>query len=138
MSEIRLEWNGDEVYRKVVNALEGALTEFGLVHEGGAKRALKPGRGVLTGTLRRSIHAASPDYNFASDDVKPGPGTPERGGTGGGAKTDGNIIRIVVGSGLHYARPVEERYGMIAGSHNAAVQRLPGIITKHAKRSGLL
>ena len=105
----RLEWKGAEFRGQVVDAIAAGLTEFGIRHESEAKRQLVPGQGVLTGTLRRSIHAAGPSYNFAADDLPPASGTPERAGTGGEAEEVGGSVVISVGSGMSYARAQDQR-----------------------------
>lgn len=61
------------------------------------------GRGERTGTLKRSIHAAPPDYAWARDDVEPGPGTPERGGKDFEPEVTAKKVTGAVGSGMRYA-----------------------------------
>lgn len=136
--KFKLDWKGGVVKAEAIEAIKAGLTEFGLRHETASKAPLKPHAGVLTGTYRRSLHAASPKYQFAADDVKPGPNTPERGGTGGGAEVAGDQVQIVVGSGLRYAVDVEKRYGTIAAAHRTLLPQLPTIIETHARKGGLL
>jgi hypothetical protein len=131
-------WKGTQVYEDVAAALVDGITEFGLTHETEAKRELLPGRGVLTGTLRRSIHAASPDYQFGDDDLPPTPSSPERGGQGLDVQPQKDRIAVTVGSGMAYARYIKQLYGYITQSHGRVIDKLPGIIRKHAARRGLL
>lgn len=134
----QLDWRGDQVEREIVERLKRALGEIGLRIETEAKRALQPGHGVLTGTLRRSIHAAEPDYAFAGDDVKAGPGTPERGGRQPSAERRGDYLQVAVGSGLEYAMAIHQGgWGGFGGYHyiqNAVEKVAPqaeAIIRKH-------
>ena len=133
----KLDWHGAQVFEQCVQAVVGALTEFGLRVETPAKGALVPGAGVVTGTYRRSIHSAGPTYNFASDDVTPSASSPERGGTGGGAEVQGMKVSTVLGSGLHYAEDVEARYGTLAEAHAVVSEQLPEILEKHGAQAGL-
>lgn len=133
----RLDWRGAQTREQVIAAVIDGLTEFGLTHETAAKSKLQPGRGVVTSTLRRSIHAADPAYNFASDDVPATPGSPERSGSGGGAAHQGSTISIVVGSGMVYARAIEELYAYMMESFQEVAPRLADILGKHAGRRGL-
>ncbi len=97
--------------------LAAAVGEIGLRIEAEAKRELQPGHGVLTGTLRRSIHAGAPDYAFAGDDVEPSDSSPERGGGDVAGVRDGDRIMVAVGSGLVYALAVHQGHGSFAGYH---------------------
>lgn len=134
---VKLDWYGDKISKAAVLIAVDALTEFGARVETSAKSQLKPGRGVVTGTYRRSIHYASPHYNFGGDDMKPSPSTPERSGTGGGAEqTSTNVVSITVGSGLKYARRVEQLYATIQKGQKRVEGQLPNILRKHAKKAG--
>lgn len=133
-----LEWMGDQVQQDVVKAvIINGLNEFGARWETAAKASVKPGRGVVTGTYRRSLHFSSRAYNFANNNVKPGPGTPERGGAGKGATAGSGYVSIVAGSGMVYARRLEAMYNVVVGAHAQVVGQLPGILEKHAKAAGL-
>lgn len=132
-----LKWLGDELTEDIEAALKDGLTEFGLTHETAAKGQLAPGHGVLTGTLRRSIHSAYPTYNYAADDVPPSNGSPERSGRGGGAGVFKTKASIVVGSGMRYARKIEDMYGYIQQGHDQVIGKLPDILNKHAAKRGL-
>lgn len=131
----KLIWNGEVVKAQVVGAIVDGLTEFGLTHEREAKRELYPGHGKLTGTLQRSVHAAAPSYQFAVDDVPDGP---ERSGQGLSVKRDGDKVSVMVGSGMRYARRIEQMYGYIANSHARVAGQIAGIMNKHAARRGLM
>lgn len=117
--------------------LAAAVGEIGLRIEAEAKRELQPGHGVLTGTLRRSIHAADPGYDFAGDDVAPSDSSPERGGQDVAGVPDGDKIVVVVGSGLVYALAVHQGHGSFEGYHyltNALEKvrpKAPAIVRKH-------
>lgn len=134
-----LNWKGKQVGAEVEKALTLALVEIGLRIEGEAKKELYKGHGVLTGTLRRSIHTAEPEYSFGGDNVEPGPGTPELGGREAmPGNVDGRLM-IAVGSGLVYALPVHQGHGGFDGYHfitNAIEKVKPmvgDIVKKHAK-----
>lgn len=131
-----VQWMGDQLRETVVGAVVSGLNEYGARTETAAKSSLKPGRGVLTGTYRRSIHSGPPSYNYGGDDVKPSNNTPERGGQGGG-EVDGDSVRILIGSGMRYAMRLEQRYNVIAGAQEKTAGQLPGILQKHAKAAGL-
>ena len=133
-----LKWNGEEVVQLCEEQLRAIMNEAGLVAEGEAKRELRKGHGVVTGTLRRSIHTAQPDYNFAADDVKAAAGTPERGGKAIDAVKDGsNRFAVAVGSGLRYAMKVHQGWGNFQGYHyitngvDKMKKRLGEIIARH-------
>lgn len=130
-------WKGGEVSAETKAMLADALTEFGLTHETAAKGQLAPGHGVASGTLRRSIHAAYPTYAFSQDDVPPSNNSPERSGRGGSAGVFKNKVSINVGSGMVYARRIEDLYAYITQAHEQVIGKLPGIIEKHAARRGL-
>ena len=130
-------WKGDALKQDILAAIADGVTEFGLAHETAAKGELSPKHGVVTGTLRRSIHAATPTYAFSQDNVPPSNSSPERSGRGGGARIFKNKVSIMVGSGLVYARRIEDLYGYIVGSHQQISGRLEGIIGKHAAKRGL-
>lgn len=133
----KLIWNGEVVKAQVIEVIVDGVTEFGLEHETAAKGMLYHGHGKVTATLQRSIHAAAPSYQFAADDVPPAPGTPERGGQGLSIKRDGDKVGVMVGSGMRYARRIEQMYGYIANSHARVAGQIAGIMNKHAARRGL-
>lgn len=137
MTDYRLDWRGDDVRREAVNAIYGAVLELGGRWEAAAKGSVRPGRGVLTGTYRRSLHYARPDYDFASDDVPPSPGSPERSGHGGGPEVRGDKISILLGSGLNYARKLEALYGVVVGAFDQVRGQFLDILERHAKKRGL-
>jgi hypothetical protein len=137
MATARLVWKGPAVRQKVVTAVISGLQEFALTHETEAKGELKPRAGVLTGTLRRSIHAARPVYDYQKDDVRPTPNTPERGGGAPPLAESGGKVGVSVGTGMRYARRIENRYSYMMRSYSRMLPRLEPIIRKHAKRQGL-
>lgn len=114
----KLIWNGDEVKDKVLEeTVRPALIEFGLKAETASKRKLKVsmhddegnwikwgGRGKQYGTLQRSIHIASPDYDWGGDVGS----DDERGGVEAEPKRDGDKMTIQLGSGIEYAIYVHE------------------------------
>ena len=132
-----LVWYGDEVYNIVEAAAVDGLTEWAITTETAVKGSLHPGRGVLTGTYRRSVHAASPDYNFGSDNVTPSANSPDRSGKGGGAKRKGDTVSIAIGSGMAYAGRLEDMYSPVIGGFERTKGSLLGILRKHAIRNGL-
>ena len=133
-----LKWRGEEVVDDVTERMGLALGEFGLRVEGEAKKELKPGHGVKTGTLRRSIHTAPPDYNWLSDDVEPSSSAPVRGNRFQAAvKTLAGIV-VSVGSGLKYALPVHQGHDGFSGYHyitrglKRAQKNIKNIVEKYA------
>lgn len=107
----RLTWRGPQVRDAVMGAVAQAWSEIGLRVETEAKKELYKGHGVVTGTLRRSIHAAEPGYNWRGDDAAPSTNTPERGGQMVMPLIQNNQLVTQVGSGLNYALPVHQGNG---------------------------
>ena len=133
-----LHWRGPQVEKDIESKLGDALGEIGLLIEGEAKQQLYPGHGVRTGTLRRSIHAASPSHNFASDSGA------ELGGQEVQAEKVGDRLMVAVGSGLVYAMAIHQGWsggaglrGSFAGYHylTIAAERVSpkalSIVKKH-------
>ena len=131
-----LKWHGDEVKKEFVEGLKSGLLEFGFNHEREAKAQLYFGHGKASGTLQRSIHAASPHYDFAQDDEPPSENSPERSGTGGGAELVGDKVIIKVGSGMIYAARIERLYNYIRNGHERAKNTLMPALEKHLKARG--
>lgn len=130
-------WLGNAVFATVAKAVAEGLTEWGLKAEKSAKSQVSPGSGVLTGTYRRSVHSAGPSYNFAGDDVRPTPNSPERSGQGGGPEMEGSTVGITLGSGLVYARKVEDWYAPIEDGFLEVADDLVPTIEKHCRAAGL-
>jgi len=105
------------VVEELNRAAADALVEFGLRLETEAKKELQPGHGVVTGTLRRSIHTSGPSYNWEADNVEPGEGTPDRGGGRITPEREGNALVIETGSGMEYAMAVHQGHGSFEGYH---------------------
>jgi hypothetical protein len=132
MADVRIEWRGEEVLQRVKENVAKSLGQFALVVETGAKAELHKGHGVLTGTLRRSIHTAAPGYNWAAD----AQGS-DQGGQAIDAAIDGGGVRIQVGSGLEYALAVHQGHGSFAGYHfltNALEKsrgQFPGLLAQY-------
>lgn len=135
MSDFTLNWQGDEAKRQVLENVAAAMAEFGLTVEGESKKELRKGHGVLTGTLRRSIHTALPGYDWGGDDVEPSNGSPERGGEMAIPESDN--VTVQVGSGLSYAMAVHQGHHSFQGYHyltnglNKAKGKLAGILARH-------
>jgi len=133
----RLVWRGNQVQADVEQGLAAGLAEFGLRCEAAAKKRLQPGHGVKTGTLRRSIHTATPGYTWAGDDVLPSPSTPERGGQETSPAERGGKLTLELGSGMEYAMAVHQGHGDFSGYHfltEAVAEeapRLPAILKRH-------
>lgn len=133
MSKSRLIWKGEELLAEMTSRLSDAVVEIDLRIEEVAKQELYPGHGLVTGTLRRSIHAAEPGYNWGRD---------VRGGDMGGQPFEPEIRKFkitgVVGSGLVYAMPVHQGhhsfggYHFITNAYNKVNPQVPGIVKKHA------
>lgn len=118
----KLVWRGAEVLRQAETLMGEALGSVALEIESEAKRELYPGHGVDTGTLQRSIHVATPGYNWAGDNVKPSERSPER----GGRRVNGLVL--IVGSGMDYALAVHQGSGNRDGYHfltNASDRVMP-------------
>lgn len=136
----RLIWRGDEVVEAKVKQTGAALSEIGLRVEGEAKKELYKGHGVLTGTLRRSIHCARPGYAWTGDNVPATSSSPERGGQMVLPGFDRHGAIIQVGSGLEYAMAVHQGHHSFEGYHylrNGLGRVKPlvsGIVRKHAGR----
>lgn len=132
-----LDWRGDDAKRQVMENVSKAFGEFGLEVEGESKRELRRGHGVESGTLRRSIHAAEAGYDWGGDDVEPGAGSPERGGSEVKPDVSSDQLTIEVGSGLKYAMPVHQGHHSFAGYHyltnglKKAQAKLDSILAKY-------
>lgn len=111
-----LKWNR-RLKDDAVDRLRRAVEEIDLRIEAEAKRQLYPGHGVVTGTLRRSIHAAEPTYSWRMDNVKPDAHTPEMGGREFRAEVTKIRITGCVGSGLEYAMAVHQGHHSFEGYH---------------------
>lgn len=134
-------WRGKEVTQEVARNVASALGEIALRAEGHAKRELQKGHGVITGTLRRSIHTAQPDYQWTSD----ASGSGERGGKLVPALIMGSMITVQVGSGLVYAMAIHQGWtlgykktkGAFAGYHfltigvDKAKKEVPDVLKRH-------
>jgi len=136
MADVKLNWKGDELKRTMqVNGAK-IISEFGLTVEAEAKKELRRGHGVETGTLRRSIHTALSGYDWGGDDVEPSQGAPERGGTAA-MPEQSNQLTVQVGSGLVYAMAVHQGHHNFSGYHyltnglTKAKNRLASIISKY-------
>lgn len=131
-----LNWKGAAVTEAVAQAAAEAVTEIGLRVEGAAKRKLSKGHGVVTGTLRRSIHTATPGYDWRGDDTEPSEGSPELGGDEAEAKDDGNRIAVQTGSGLEYALAVHQGHDGFEGYHflTEALEEVKGEVVEVLRR----
>ena len=131
-----LNWRGDEVLKTTQENAAKIISEFALTVEGEAKKELRKGHGVETGTLRRSIHTALPGYDWGGDDVEPSGGSPERGNNAVVPETS-NQLTVEVGSGLVYAMAVHQGHHNFTGYHyltnglKKAQGKLPSIIARH-------
>ena len=131
-----LKWNGKAVEDQSIRRLSNALADIGLDIEGEAKQELYKGHGVLTGTLRRSVHSAEPDYNWPGDNVTPGEGTSELGGQLATPEQKGRRLVIAVGSGLVYALAVHQGHHSFGGYHylTNAVEKVRPRVKQHVER----
>ena len=134
MFDLRLDWKGDELKRTMQTNGAKIISEFALTVEGEAKKELRKGHGVLTGTLRRSIHSALPGYDWGGDDVEPNTSAPERGGE---QVMPGGQLTVQVGSGLVYALAVHQGHHSFGGYHfisnglKKAQGKLSSILSKY-------
>ena len=131
-----LNWKGDEVLKTTKENGAKIISEFALTVEGESKKELRKRHGVLTGTLRRSIHTALPGYDWGGDDVEPSPGAIERGGEAVIPEA-ADQITVEVGSGLIYAMAVHQGHHNFTGYHyltnglKKAQGKLSSIIARH-------
>lgn len=123
-------WEPEKVVDEKLKRLARAFGTFGHEVEGESKRELKKGHGVLTGTLRRSIHTAEPGYSFSQDNVKPSNNTPERGKQQVNAAITRRRLSLLVGSGMVYAMRIHKLYKYMTIGLNRAKPRLPAHINK--------
>ena len=105
---VQTQLEGDHVLKLSEKAMSDIMVEAALTTEAEAKKELIKGHGVETGTLRRSIHAASPDYTYGQDNVEPTEGSPERGGKTIKPQRVGDKLMVLVGSGLSYALAIHQ------------------------------
>lgn len=133
-----VKWYDNKVIDLSEKKLCEILTEFGLVAEGASKKELKKGHGVLTGTLRRSVHLATPDYRFSNDKVEPSKSSPERGGSEVEPKeTEKGKFVLVLGSGMPYALKIHQGWSGFEGYHyirngiDIAKKQKDAIIKRH-------
>lgn len=134
MSKSYVNWKGGLAEGQIEQALGDALVEIAQRIEGEAKKQLHPGHGKVTGTLQRSIHAASSDYNFRADNVKSGPGTPERGGGTPLPRRSGNRLVLAVGTGMEYAMWVHLLYGYLRAGFTKVQPSALNIVKKYIAR----
>jgi hypothetical protein len=134
VSKSYVNWKGGLAEGQIEQALSAALVEVGQRIEGEAKKQLYPGHGKVTGTLQRSIHAASADYSFRNDHIKPGTGSPERGGGAPIPRRSGNRLVIAVGTGMEYAMMVHLRYGYLRVAFNKVQPRVLEIVRQYIAR----
>lgn len=141
----RLNWKGPQVLVQSEKQMCEIMGEFALVAEGESKKELSKGHGVVTGTLRRSIHAASPDHDFSADNVESSTGSPERGNKKVLGKRVGDKIMVLLGSGMSYAMAIHQGWnwqkngliGVFAGYHyltnglEKAKGKMDSIIARH-------
>lgn len=140
---MRLNWKGKEAATAVKrNVVAPALGEIGLRVETAAKRQLYKGHGVRTGTLRRSIHTATPGYNWQGDNMEPSASSPERGGQPALPEMESDQLVVQVGSGLRYALFVHqgdegfEGYHYLVNGVEEVRPQVPAILQKHRARGG--
>lgn len=127
-------WRGEAAFGQIEQALSDALVDIGQRIEGEAKKQLRPGHGKVTGTLQRSIHAASADYSFRSDNVKAGAGTPERGGGVPVPRRSRERLIIAVGTGMEYAMWIHLLYGYLSAGFNKVSPQALSIVRKYIAR----
>lgn len=94
-------WRGKEVLKELTEILSESLVDYDLEFERAAKNELWPGRGVDTGSMQSSVHAAPATYNYPGDHSYPD--GPERGGRRFQPTLREKRIEAAVGSGQNYA-----------------------------------
>lgn len=110
-------WEPEKAVGQSLENLAKAFGKFGLIAEGYAKKELQKGHGVLTGTLRRSIHTAQPGYDWTGDNVPASDGTPERGNSQAEAQINAGKLTLQLGSGMVYALAIHNGFGGFPGYH---------------------
>lgn len=128
-----LRWQPEKVVEAKLEKLAKAYGKFGLVVEAESKKELRKGHGVLTGTLRRSIHTANPGYEWRRDNVKPSGESPELGGQETQATVVKRRLTLSVGSGLVYALRVHRLYKYISLGLKRAKPQLHKILKDEFK-----
>ncbi len=114
----RVDWYGGRVLSLFERAERRTLTRVGTNVQDEAKIRLYPGHGYDTGTLQRSIHAATPGYDWEGDNVPRSPFTPERGiEDAQPARVAGGALAIQIGSGQDYSLWVELGTAYFLGYH---------------------
>jgi hypothetical protein len=103
----RVKWLGDVVVKDFETQIKEGWTQVGLAVETEAKANLFKGHGVVTGTLRRSIHIAQPGYNWKGDDVPSGADSTERGRKKIEPVIRNGKVMLQIGSGMVYALFIE-------------------------------
>lgn len=103
----KLTWNSQQVQKDFIDAVAEGWVDVALTVEKNAKAELYKGHGVITGTLRRSIHIAQAGYDWAGDNTKSESGTPERGNKRVAAILQNGKLLLQVGSGMVYALWIE-------------------------------
>lgn len=131
----RIEWNGAEVNQLVKAAVKVGLGAWAERHEQAARAQLSPGHGYLTGQMQRSIHAATPSYDWRGD-FSPGSG-PDLSGVSYEPEENGSRLSVAVGSGLFYAVFNEMRIAMVARGHDQTIGELDDQIGNAATAAGL-
>ncbi len=145
----RINWRGAEVLKQCEANLGAVLTEIGLKVEAKAKKKLQKsekvgkkwveggGRGLRTGTLRRSIHSATPGYNWSGDNTVPSDSSPEQGGRPAEPGDKNGRLTLEVGSGLEYAMAVHQNHynadvlHFLTQAADEVAPDVPAIIAKH-------
>lgn len=134
MAEAEVHWEGPEATELIIQALKDALTEIGLRIESEAKKQLYPGHGKVTGTLQRSIHAASPNHPFQSENVTPDRSTPERGQGRVEPELRGDTLWVAVGTGMEYALFIHTLYQYLTTALNMVAPQAMGIVERHTRQ----
>ncbi len=131
----RINWHGKQCENEIEEILSEALVEVGLRIEGEAKKQLWPGHGKVTGTLQRSIHAASPDHDFSQENVPATKASPERSRSSAIVpRKDNQRLRIAVGTGMEYAMHIHFLYKYLTLGLDKVRPKVLKIIQEHVDR----
>lgn len=134
----RLEWKGDALKEQLLDAVAEGLVAFGDAHEAAAKDNLAPGRGLATGTMQRSIHAAERSYDWRGDwPGRRSTSSPELEGIQYEPDRNGSELAIASGSGLYYADILERRWQFVQRAYESVASDLPRHIQDAVKKRGL-
>lgn len=130
-----------ELVQEVGETVADGMKEWLSDVEQVAKSSLYQGHGEATGSLKRSIHAAGPSYNWPADHDYPD--GPERGGKEFTPKVTRKDVTAAIGSGQNYAlwphQGARGKLGLyfITEPVQRLTKKLMQIIAEHSSRRSI-